>query len=90
MTVVATLKDGRVIAKADVAQVITAAAGKVYTTATLTDLKTVEYVLQFNLNAEANVNFSPERPSISGNIVGVTVYCGGGTTITGECIAIGF
>ena len=90
MTVIATLKDGRVIAVADITAVGRSDAGKLSISATLTHLKTVEYVLQTNLDADPNRNFSVERPSIAGNVVGITVYVGGGTTLTGEVIGIGF
>ena len=93
MTVVATLKDGRVIAKATITSAVDRVdAGKLYITATLTDLKTVEDVLQYNLNVVPNTTFAAEKATISGNVVGVTVNVGAGTTVEGtsEIIAIGF
>lgn len=90
MTVVATLKDGRVIAKANITAVDRVDAGKLFIQATLTDLKTVETVLQFNLNVTPNTNATAEQPTISGNVVGVTVYCAAGTTLTGEVVVVGF
>lgn len=92
MVVVATLKDGRVIAKANITEAKDRVnAGKLYITATLNDLRLVENVMQFHLNVYPNTNATPEVPTITGNVVGVTVYCAAGTTIqsTSEVIGIG-
>jgi len=90
MTVVATLKDGRVIARAPIAQVIGAEAGNIAALATLSDLRQVEYVLQYNFTTSDDTNACPHDGKITGNVVGVTVCIGAATTVSGEVIAIGF
>lgn len=88
--VVATLKDGRVIARADISTTVVAGtATKKYVTATFPDLKAVEELIQTNFTPEPNVQLTVEDPSISGNVVGVTVYCASGTTLTGHMLAVG-
>ena len=90
MTVVATLKDGRVIAKALLPQGYRSDAGDIALLATVTDLKTVEYVLQYNFDVSGAVNVDPRNAKIDGNVVGVTVYVGGETSVSGEVIVVGF
>jgi hypothetical protein len=96
MTVVATLKDGRIIAKASITPVTKNSAGLVYTSATLSELRMVEQVLGVNLSAVVQV--TPQNPTVGSafgapaNVVGLSVYVGAstGTPITGEVVALGF
>jgi hypothetical protein len=90
LTVVATLKDGRMIVKAVISSVTTGAAGSVATTATFPDLKKLEYVLQYNFDTSPATYAVPYNQKIDRNIVGVTVYVGAGTTLSGEAIGVGF
>jgi hypothetical protein len=90
MTVIATLKDGRIIAKAPITEVARSSPGLVYTSATLSDLRKVEEILQVNLTSTVQV--TPQNPTvISGNVVGLSVYVGASVgSVTGHAIAIGF
>jgi len=89
--IVATLPDGRIIARTAITGVVIAAAGNAALTATVTDLRTVEYVLQYNITTSGAQRIdAPRDQKIVGNIVGVTVYAGGATTVGGEVITIGF
>jgi len=89
VTVLATLKDGRIIAKAPITEVSSATAGLVYTSATITELRTVEAVLGINLTS-AQAQVTPQNPTPYGNVVGLSVYFGGSGGVTGEVIALGF
>lgn len=91
MTVLATLKDGRLIAKASITEVSRATAGLVYTSATLTDLRAVEDVLAVNLTSL--VQATPQNITFGGgwgNVVGLSVYVGASGGVTGNVIALGF
>jgi hypothetical protein len=91
MTVVALLRDGRIIAQAAIS--LTAIAGNTPTavSATVPDLKKIEYLLSTKLSSVGNVTFAVSGTSISGNAVGVTVIPGAtGITVSGEFLAIGY
>lgn len=88
MTVIATLKDGRIIAKASITAVSKEEPGLVYTSATLSDLRKVEEVLQINLTSL--VQATAQNPTVSANVVGLSVYVGASGGVTGHVIAIGF
>ena len=89
MTVVATLRDGRVVAKASITEVSRADAGLVYTSATLADLRRVETVLMVNLTSL--VQATPQNPTIvDANVVGLSVYVGASGGVTGEVVAVGY
>lgn len=91
MPIVAILPDKRVIARAAITGVVLGSAGNASLTATVSDLKTVEYVLQYNITTSPLQRIdAPNNPKIVGNVVGVTVYAGGATTVGGEVIAVGF
>jgi len=90
MTVLATLRDGRIIAKASITRTAIAANTATALSATITDLKKVEDILQCNLDSDANAALHVSGTSISGNVVGVTVTPAAGTTVGGYIIAIGF
>lgn len=91
MTVLTVLPDGRVIARAAFTSVVLGASGNAALTASVTDLRKVEYVLQFNITTSpARQVRGPRDAKIDGNAVGVTVYVAGATTVGGECICIGF
>lgn len=88
MTVLATLKDGRIIAKASITAASGTGAGLIYTSATLTDLRKVEQVLGVNLTSL--VQASPQNVTPSGNVVGLSVYIGGSGGVSGELMVLGF
>ena len=88
MVVLTTLRDGRVIAKGAITEVSRATAGLVYTSATISELRNVEDVLQVNLTSV--VQATPQVPTATGNVVGLSVYVGASGGVTGEVIAIGF
>lgn len=89
--VVATLRDGRVIAYAvSTAQVIPPAGGIIHVQITFPDLKLVEYVLEMELNLDPLVDVQMSDKDISGNVVGVTVYAPDtGSTVVIDALAIG-
>lgn len=90
MVIVATLYDGRTIAKAT--QIIVVNAGDIGLTITIPELDNVEHVLELEVlttspPAEAGT-FS--HKVITANVVAVTLMnVSVGTTLTYECIAIG-
>jgi len=91
VTILATLKDGRVIASAAITSVGRSDAGFLSVQATIADLRTVEYVLQVNFTTSPDRGITTQDAKITGNIVGLTVYCvGGGTSVSGDIIGIGF
>jgi len=91
VTIVSILADKRVIARAALTPVVLGAAGNAGLTATVSDLKTVEYVLTYNITTSPGQRIdAPRDQKIVGNAVGATVYAGGGTTISGEAIVVGF
>ncbi len=93
MVVVATLKDGRVIARTAIAAVGRSAAGEIIPTdVQVTDLRKVEYVLAVNLTKanDAGAAVTPHGVKLTNNIVGLTVYASAGCTISGEVLTIGF
>lgn len=99
MTVLATLKDGRIIASAsiDAAAYITPGSTG-YRTATVSELRTVEKVLGINLTSDPATTVSLHSgPYIDGNVVGLSVYVGAapgalaaGTSVGGEVQVVGF
>ena len=91
MVVVTILPDKRVIARAALTSRVVAAAGHAaLAPVAITDLKTVEYILKFNFITSPDTYVIDHDASITGNVVGVTVYAGAGTTISGEVICVGF
>ncbi len=94
MVVVATLKDGRVIARGATSSVVAAATDPNPINVTLPDLRSVEYVLTVNLKTTPDTTWDtyPSRNlKITGNIVGLTLgSTAAGTTITAEVIGVGF
>lgn len=88
MTVCATLKDGRVIAKATLTETSRASLGMAYTSATIAELRNVEEVLQVNLTSTVEV--SPQNATISGNVVGLSVYLGASGGVTGNVLVLGY
>jgi len=90
MTVLGRLKDGRLIAKAALSSMKTAAAGGVYTSATITELRLVESILGVNiLTSNPSMSVAPQNMGILTNVVGLTVYMSAGGTATGEVTVIG-
>jgi len=90
MTVITVLPDGRVIAKATVSATSRTTAGALPVTVTVTDVKKVEHVIQWNLNTSPQTNYSPTGIKITNNIIGATIYVAAGTTISGEVVALGY
>jgi hypothetical protein len=92
MAIVARLLDGRFMAR-DTSDEITVpvAGGAQAVTVTMKDLKQVEYVVQVNVTTDPVVDVSvPQNIKIDKNVVGLTLYCGAGTTLTVEAICTGF
>jgi len=90
MTVVTQLPDGRIVAKASISAVtVPIGGGNQPITVTVTDLRRVEEVLQFNLNLDPGVNATPYGVSTDKNVVGATIYCSAGTTLSGEVVVVG-
>lgn len=91
MTVLATLKDGRIIASAAISSTPIAATTPTAVSATVTELRKVEALLSIQLNSTANITFAVSGISISGNVVGVTVIPGAtGITVSGTATVIGY
>lgn len=94
MTVCATLKDGRIIAKGTITTVSRATSGLVYTSATIAELRKVEELLQVNLTSL--VQATPQNPTMGedygggANVVGLSVYLGGSGGVSGEAIVLGY
>jgi len=89
--VVATLRDGRIIAKAT-RSVVVPARGNVNFVIRIPDLKYIETVLnvEFYSNPDTYIESGYMDKKISGNVVGMTIYgVASGTTLTGEVVAIG-
>jgi len=90
--IVATLRDGRVIAYSEYSQVV-AQAGNVNVIIRVPDLKYIEHVLQvqFRTNPDAELQSgSGQDKKITGNLLGLTLYSlADGTTLTTEVLAIG-
>ena len=95
MTVLATLKDGRIVAKGSLTTVARDTPGLVYTSATITDLRKVEEVLNVNLTAPVqvtpqNVGYGPTA-GLDNNVVGLSVYVGMSVgQVSGEAVVLGF
>jgi len=89
LTVITILPDGRAIAKASLTAKSRTNAGALAFTVTFTDLKKVEYVIQCNLSTSPKTNATPQDFDYNKNIVGLTVYVGAGTTVSGDIFAIG-
>jgi len=88
-SVVAELKDGRVIAKAAYTEV--KASGTVNVVVRIPDLREVESILDVKFSSNPDISISHDMDhKITGNVVGFTVYTlSAGTTLTSEVIAIG-
>lgn len=94
MTIVASLKDGRIIVR-EVSSEYTVAIGGATQAVTITfaDLKKVEYLINITATTDPVVAAElgvPQNPVITGNMVGFTIYVGAGTTLVVEGQAIGF
>jgi len=88
--VVATLRDGRIVAKATRSAVV--AAGDVNFVIRVPDLKYIETVLnvEFYSDPDTYIESGYMDKKISGNVVGMTIYgVAAGTTLTAEVVAIG-
>lgn len=89
--IVATLRDGRVIAYGAYTQVVPAGASNIVVR--VPDLKYVEYVLQVQHDTDPDTELSSgsgQDKKITGNLVGLTLFgVAAGTTLTSKIIAIG-
>jgi len=91
MTIIATLKDGRLIARTAITATPVSPTTDTGLTVTVPDLKKVEYVLQWNFDLTPSTQIHHFGTSVGAtNVVGVTVYCAAGTTVSGEVLTIGF
>jgi len=91
MTVQGLLKDGRIIASANITTQRPTAAGYVTLTATVSDLRKAEKILKWDLTMtpiQRLENVINEQ--ITDNIVGGTVYAAAGGTLSGSCTVLGF
>jgi len=90
-SVVAELKDGRVMAKATYAQVLAAQTNNIVVR--VPDLREIETIIQveFYTNPDTSfTSFAYMDKKITGNVVGMTLYgLAAGTTLTTEVVAIG-
>ena len=89
MTIVATLEDRRTIAKSSLTAASRVDAGILVFNITMNDLRSVENILQFNFISDPDTYAVPQDASINQNVIGVTIYVGAGTTLSGEVIAVG-
>lgn len=88
--IVATLFDGRTVAKGVTTQVV--AVGATYVTVTIPNLNFIEEVLhvEVHTNPACAVEEWYGNKNITGNIVGITIAgVGAGTTLITEIIAVG-
>jgi len=90
MPVVASLRDGRVIAKCALTKSWATKETCTYYTCTISDLRNIEEILQLNLEASDCSQFSIVGEWHSGNVVGLSVYAVTGTSVSGDVIAVGF
>ena len=95
MTVLATLKDGRIIAEGSFTPTWINSGVTGHLSATIADLRKVEKVLGVNLTTDAAHTVSPHGgPYVAGNVVGLSVYVGTGlatgTSVGGNAQVIGF
>jgi len=88
--VITILPDGRVIAKASITATSRLTAGAIPITVTVTALKKVEKVLNYDISTSPQTNWSPTGLKITNNVVGVTIYVASGTTISGEVLVLGY
>lgn len=96
MTVIAKLKDGRLIDRTALTATGRSDAGEIaMTPVQITALKTVEFVLSVNLTT-ANTpggngaGVSPHGGVATDNTVGISVYAASGATVGGDIFTLGF
>lgn len=88
--IVATLFDGRTVAKGVTTQVVEA--GSTYVTVTVPNLNFIEEVIHVQVYTDPSVDIESGfgNKTITGNVVGITIAgASAGTTLTTEIIAIG-
>ena len=97
MTVLATLKDGRILAEGEFTKTWINSGVTGYLSATVADLRNVEKALGVNLTTDGVHTVSPHSgPYYDGNVVGLSVYVGSspggptGTSVGGDVQVIGF
>jgi len=90
LTIITQYPDGKVLAKGDISATVASAAGPVAITVTIASVRRVEKVIGWNLNLDPQTNATPTGVKITGNVVGATIYVAAGTTISGECLVIGY
>jgi len=87
--IVTKLPDGRIIVKESFGPADRLDAGVLNFVVTFTGLKKVEEIIDVNLVTDPVTNATPQEYDKSANVVGMTVYVGAGTTVSGEVIALG-
>lgn len=97
MTVLATLKDGRVLAEGSFTATWINSGETGYLSATVAELRKVEKSLGVNLTTTGAQSVSPHSgPYYDGNVVGLSVYVGSGagrptgTSVGGDVQVIGY
>ena len=90
MTVVSISADGKKKVVETISPTSILAAGHIPITVTFNDLNDVEYIIQFNFKTDPTTYAVPHDAKIEGNVAGVSVYVGAGTTLSGEVIAQGW
>jgi len=92
MAVLATLKDGRVIASGSATYTVPIGGGNQPVAVTISELRKVEYVMQYKFTTDPLVDpGTPVNEKIVDNAVGCTIAgVAAGTTLTVEVIALGF
>jgi len=89
MTIISISADGKKVAVTSIPATSRLTAGELPITITIDDFNYVDYVLQLNLNTSPDTYAVPHDLKIDGNVVGITVYVGAGTTVSGEIITQG-
>lgn len=98
MTLIALIKSNeeqRTIAKATVTRLISGQAQGLYLVFTFPELRKVEQVLHIEVETNPETwcqSHNPQDKTYSGNTVGMSLYVdvAAGTTLTTECVVIGF
>jgi len=90
--IIATTKDGKKVSVAT-SDTITVPIGGANqgVVVRFSELSKVDYILEVNLTLDPVVDTGlPTNLDIKDNLVGFTVACGAGTTLTAEAIALGY
>jgi len=93
MPVISVLPDGKVIAsESDAPRTIPIGGGTLAVAVSIYSLKTAEKVLRYEFKTDPVISarLNAQNTKITGNVVGVTIIAGAGTTLTTEPVVIGF